>query len=367
MKITVLGSGNGGCAIAADLALSGNEVRLFDFERFGKNIQSIQERGGIEVTGKVKGFAKLNYAGFDVEKALDGAELIFVVGPAFSISPFAKEVKPYLKKDQIVIVCPSSCGGAIIFKSELGLTLDDEDYVITETSTLPYACRIIEPGKVEVFHKLTGGVYISALPGKFTNKVYKTFKTIYPGSEPAKSIFKTMLQTGNTIIHPAVTLLNTGRIESTNGDFFFYEDGATPAVGRLMKAMDEEKIAISNVLDAGLLPDPAVKLLQEYSTEESYENGYRSAPGFKGIKAQSQIDHRYFNEDVGYGLVFISKLGKQIGVSTPITDAMILIVSQVMERDYMEESALTPQKLGIDKLSVPEMKCIFNMKYEEIY
>ena len=34
MNIAVLGSGNGGCAVAFDCAANGHQVRLFDFEQF---------------------------------------------------------------------------------------------------------------------------------------------------------------------------------------------------------------------------------------------------------------------------------------------------------------------------------------------
>ncbi len=360
MKVSVLGSGNGGCALAADWSLHGHEVRIFDFEKFSTNIKAIAEKGGIEAEGKVSGFAKITYSGSDIKLALEGSEMIFVVGPAYSIKYFAEEVKPHLKKDQIVCVCPSSGGGAVVFKNSIGLDLKDDKYIISETSTLPYACRVYEPGTVKVFHKLTGGIYISALPGKFTNNVFEKFEKVHPGSEPAKSVFMTMMQTGNTIIHPSVTLLNAARIEDTEGDFLFYENGATPAAGRLMEALDNEKLEISKKLEAGIIRDIEVKLLQEYNAEESYENGYRTGPGFKGIKAQSQLDHRYFNEDVGYGLVFISELGKQIGVETPISDSVIKVVSTIMKRDYRLEGALTPKTLGIDKFSLEELKEIFN-------
>ena len=57
------------------------------------------------------------------------------------------------------------------------------------------------------------------------------FKEVYSGIEPAKSVLQTMLQNANPVIHPVVTLLNTGLIERNQGDFLFYEEGVTPAVG----------------------------------------------------------------------------------------------------------------------------------------
>ncbi len=360
MKIAVLGSGNGGVTVAADWSLNGHEVRLFDFEKYSANIDAINKNGGIYANGHVEGFAKLAYAGSDIKKALSGAELFFVVGPGYSTEAFGRACKPYLKKEQIVSICPSSCGGSIIFKTALVLSIDDENYVISETSTLPYACRVTEPGKTTVYHKLTGGLYIAVMPSKQIDKVYKIFKLVYPDALPVKSIFMTMMQTGNNIIHPSVTLLNASRIESTKGDFLFYEEGASPATGKLMEALDKEKLALSDKLEAGLIADIKVKIYQGYNQIEDYEIGYSTAEGFKGIKAQSQLDHRYLNEDVGYGLVFMSELGKQIGVETPVMDAMILITSIIAKRDFRKEEARTMKTLGLGHYTLDELKKIFN-------
>lgn len=359
MKVAVLGSGNGACAVAADLALLGHEVSLFDFDSFTVNIDAINLQGGIYCKGKIEGFAKLKYAGHDIQKAIESAEFILAIGPAYSTSAFAQAVKPHIRSEQYICVCPSSCGGAIVFKRTLGYELEDKNMVVSETSTLPYACRCYEPGKVHIFHKLSGGVYFAALPAEYANDALNRFRLLYPNIVLAKSLLMTMLQTGNNIIHPAVTLLNASRIESTNGDFYFYEDGATPAAGKLMKALDDEKMQLSDKLDIGLIPDPTVKIQQGYCIEESYENGYRTAPGFRGIKAQSRLDHRYINEDVGYGLVFISELSKQAGLATPVIDSVILLFSTIMQRDYRKEGALTPKSLGIDKYSTEQLKSLF--------
>ena len=56
---------------------------------------------------------------------------------------------------------------------------------------------------------------------------------------------------------------------------------------------------------------------QGYMLENNYGSGYRKAPGFLGIGAQPQLDHRYLNEDVGWGLVFMSRLARQVGIETP--------------------------------------------------
>ena len=94
---------------------------------------------------------------------------------------------------------------------------------------------------------------------------------------------------------------------------------------------------------------------QGYMLENNYGTGYRKAPGFLGIGAQPQLDHRYLNEDVGYGLVFMSKLGNQLGVDTPGMDAVIKVATIVIARDHRAEALRTPKSLGIADLSAEQL------------
>jgi opine dehydrogenase len=356
MNIAVLGSGNGGCAVAFDCAAHGHKVSLFDFEQFPESIKAVQNNGGIHCEGVLEGFQQVVYAGHEIGKALDGADIIYAVGPAYSTMPFAEACKPYLKQGQIVIVCPSSCGGSIEFKNGAGLEIRDEEVLLAETSTLPYAVRLLEPGKIRIFNKLTGGLFLATVPAKNTNSVLEKVRDVYPAMIAAKNILQTSLQNGNPVIHPAITLLNVGLIERTQGGFNFYEEGVTPAVGRLIEAVDKERIAIGKKLGVEVIPDPELGVMQGYMTEATYDTGFITAPGFEGVKAQSSLDYRYFNEDVGYGLVFLQKLAQQIGVNTPVMSAVITLVSLLMQRDYRGEAKRTMESLGLSGHSAEELE-----------
>jgi opine dehydrogenase len=355
MHITVLGAGAGGTAVAFDCASHGHDVRLFDFEQFPANVAKIAEQGGIHAEGDISGFGSIAYAGHDIDEALQDAELIYVVGPAYSTEPFGEAVAGKLSAGQTVVVSPSSCGGALAFKRAAGLELQDDAVRVAETSTLHYAVRLTEPGKIRVFLKLKAGNLLAALPGKHTGDILDLIADVYPSMEPAGSVLQTSLQNANPVIHPAVTLSNAARIEMTGGDFLFYEEGVSDSVGRLIEALDNERIAIGEKMGVRILPDPEMGVRQGYMLEANYGSGYRKAPGFQGIGAQPQLDHRYINEDVGYGLVFMSTLGQQVGVATPGIDAIINVASIVMARDYRAESLRTPATLNIAGLSAEEL------------
>jgi opine dehydrogenase len=162
MKIAVLGAGAGGTAIAFDCAAHGHDVRLFDFPQFPDNIAAVAGQEGIHAEGDIAGFENVAYAGHDIDEALRDSELIYVVGPAYSTEPFGEAVAGKLQPGQTVIVTPSSCGGALAFKKAAGLGISDETVRVAETSTLHYAVRLAEPGRIRVFLKLKAGNLLAA-------------------------------------------------------------------------------------------------------------------------------------------------------------------------------------------------------------
>ena len=126
-------------------------------------------------------------------------------------------------------------------------------------------------------------------------------------------------------------------------------------MGRMIEAVDRERIAIGDKIGITVVPDPEMGMRQGYMLENNYGSGYREAPGFLGISAQPKLDHRYLNEDVGYGLVFMSRLARQVGVKTPTIDSIIQITSVLMNRDYAAEALRTPESLGIGDRSAEEL------------
>jgi opine dehydrogenase len=358
VKVTVVGSGNGGLATAFDFADHGHTVRLYDNQHFPDHVADVATAGGIHATGVIEGFAEVAYAGHDAEEALEGAELVVLVGPAYSTQHQAADIAPHLVPGQAVLICPASCAGAITFKRSAGLALDDETITVGETSTLPYAVRIVAPGRINVFHKLHAGVFVAGLPRSGTDRLLSLIQDVYPGAEAASSVFQTTLQNGNPVIHPAVTLLNTGVIERMGGGFLFYEDGVTQAVGRAIEAVDRERLAIAEALGVPVLSEPDLGVLQGYMREANYSTGYSTAPGFLGIGAQSELDNRYLTEDVGYSLVFLSDLAGRVGVETPTMEALITMASVVLDRDFRTEAARTLTTLGLDHLSPGDLAAL---------
>jgi opine dehydrogenase len=355
MKVTVAGAGNGGLAVAFDWAQHGHDVSLYASANHPDNVDTVRANGSIVAEGLLEGAVQVVYSGTDAGRAMEGAEAVFVVGPAFATPDFGGELSPHLRPGMVVVICPGSCAGALAFKRAAGLSLHDDQVVVGETSTLPYAARADGQGTVHLFHRFHKGLFAAAVPQAGTSLLLDVLRQVYPSAEGAATVLQTTLQNGNPVIHPAVTLMNTGLLERTAGDFYFYEEGVTLSVGGLIRAVDNERLAIAKALGVTILSEPEIGVLQGYMTESNYTTGYSKAPGFRGIKAPDRMDSRYLSEDVGVTLVFFTDLANRLGVPTPVMNGIIDITSVVLDRDLRSEGARTMKSLGLDELSIEQL------------
>ncbi len=109
LNVTVVGSGNGGLAVAAEWSQQGNRVSVYSApEHAHHNIDGINAQGGIRCQGRFDELMPIAYAGSDIEAAMDGADVVFVVGPAFATEPHAAAMAPHLHPGTVVIICPTS-------------------------------------------------------------------------------------------------------------------------------------------------------------------------------------------------------------------------------------------------------------------
>jgi opine dehydrogenase len=164
----------------------------------------------------------------------------------------------------------------------------------------------------------------------------------------------TSLNNMGAIFHPALTLLNAGRIESTRGDYQFYVDGVTSSVARVLEVLDRERVTVAAAL--GIRAITATEWLQmAYDARgSSLGEAIHNNPGYHGIRAPANLEHRYIYEDVPMSLVPIAALGAQYGVQTRGIEAIVRLACIVHHTDYWR-TGRTLDKLGLEGLSVSEL------------
>lgn len=325
MKFAIIGAGNGGQSMAAHMTLLGHEVGLYDIQ--DSLIEAINRAGGIHVEGVLEGFALLR-ATSNLAETVKDADAIMITTTATAHKPVAQSIAPYLLDGQVILIFPGYWG-AMEFVStfkDLGMT---KDVVVAETESLIYTCRAIAPGHVNI-RKIKEGVEFAALPSHNSGRVMQTLGGVYPQLMPASSVIRTTLNNVNPVFHVPILLLNTGgRVESL-GDFYFYPEGASKSVVHVIEQLDQERINLGKAL--GIELDSSLDLLRRFYQIEAdtlYE-GFQNNPSYKIGKAPTTLNYRYIYEDIPYGLIPMSALGKALEVETPCINLLIDLACMIV-------------------------------------
>ena len=353
-NFTVIGAGHGGKAMAAHLALMGFAVRLYN--RTEDNIRVIQARGGIELEsyeGGPRGFGELACVTANMAEALEGSDVIMVVVPSTAHADIAREAAPHLRDEQVVVLNPGRTGGALEFVQVLKKNGCITRVIVSEAETLIYASRSDGPAQARIF-RIKESVPVAALPASCTGQVLEVLHTAYPQFIDGQSVLHTGLNNMGAIFHPALTLLNAGRIESTRGEFQFYIDGVTPSVANVLEVLDRERVTVAASL--GIRARTAMEWLKMAydTTGVDLHEAIHNQPGYYGIQAPPTLNHRYITEDVPMSLVPIASFGQRFGVSVRGIDSIIRLACIIHHTDYYRRGR-TVDKLGIGEWSVNEL------------
>ncbi len=361
-KIAILGAGNGGCAAAVDLTLRGFEVRLFS--RSESATVELAKLGGIElIEDGISKKAVPYLMSQRLPAVVQEADLIVVTTPAIGHEYLAKGIAGSLHDGQRILLNPGHTGGALHFANSLRQAGCRANVQLCETVTLTYICRVPQLGKVEVYRRTTN-LRCAAFPGKLTTALVPEIQTVFANIIPAVNVLETGFANINAIMHPAGMLGNAGWIEQSGGEFLYYREGITPAIGAWIDAVDRERLEIVRRL--GLPPLSFVEIFHQAglttaearATGSAYQAIHDSEANFR-IKAPPALDHRYIREDVGYGLVPMAEVGKLLGVKTPMMDALITLASTALGVDFRTEG-LTLGKMGLEGVSADRLPALLN-------
>ena len=353
-SIAVIGAGNGGCAAAVLLGQRGFEVRLWG--RSAATTAPLAAIGGVEHEGVLgEGLARVPLITNDPGAAITGAEMVLITAPTHAHADVARTIAPHLTPDQLVMAAP---GHTLLLIPDTIRWMGGRLGTYCDSSSLPFICRKSAPQRIKIT-RVAQILYFATFPGERLDEVAGRVRAVLPQILPRPSLLHTVFPYTNAIHHPPALLLNVGRVESTGGDYHHYYDGITPAVGRLIDALDAERIAVAAALGVAIEPLPQFFFHMGYTSAAGRDGGtaydvfHNSEPN-RFIRAPATIDHRFFNEDVPYGLLAIAELGKVAGVPTPCADAVIDIATVVAARPFRREG-LTRERMGIAGLTAAEV------------
>jgi opine dehydrogenase len=234
-----LGGGNGAHAMATDLSLKGFEVRICEAPEFEATFRTTLEQQGVKLIdawGKEE-FVNVSMATTDFRKAIEGVDYILLAIPAMGHEQFFNVIMPHLEGGQTIVSWPGNYS-ALRFATMLREKGTHKKVTLAGGHTLPWGCRMEEPGRVRIFVE-AWKLVIAILPARGAGRVLDDLRAMYPVTA-GKNVMSTSMNNLTPIVHSVGCVLNAGWIDTLGKDFYFYRLGTTLSVVRAIKAVYEE-------------------------------------------------------------------------------------------------------------------------------
>lgn len=353
MTVAVLGAGGGGLSSTVELTQAGHEVVLWN--RHNARLVPYRSSGEVKFRG-VRGIGSVRPAGFsdDLAAVVSQAEVIVVCLPSV-VHPQLFVDLAALKPSAPIVLNPGHTGGALHLRtvfSAAGVAPPP----VAEFSTLTYIARVDADGTVNTTGR-AGKISVACLPGGAD--ALRWAIQLFPGAHAVPDVLASSLSNVNLVLHPPGAVLGAAWVEATGGDFTFYVEGMTPGVGRVLDQLDGERLAVASAF-GHTLPSLLEEMIELGTVDEAAAKRRDTVGAIRGgiansfIAAPDSFAHRYYQEDLAFGLQPFIALAGVAGVTVPVADALMRLGATAVGGDLLA-NGLTARRLGIDTLSKNEL------------
>ena len=339
MKISILGAGNAGCAVAADLTLKGHEVTLIktSHSMHDDNFEYLQNNDGKMVLnefGEIK-TAYISKVTRDLTE-LKNSEVVIIYIQTNYHEQLIEKISDIIEDNQILLINPGYLSTAYVLKH-----CNDKKVIVAEAESSFIDGRIMEPGYFRVgFRNVRNpiGIY----PRERKEEAIRKLDKLDERFVYLDSIVEAAIHNPNLIVHTVGSVMSIPRIEKSKGDFCMYHEAYTrdnPSTWNILEALDKEKMLVLKKMG-----------FKELSYVEAckYRNSLNESEDAKEVflnyaemdtraKGPTKVDSRYISEDVPQGLVMLESLGKTLNIETPIASSLINIASAALDRNLRNE------------------------------
>lgn len=324
----MIGLGNTGLAMVSMLKGLGEVV--YGYNRKGKTTDNLRNVDKFEVAGlECDGFSS-DFIVDDIEQAVSQVDLIFVCIPATEHHDLSKQLEG-LGNIPPVVLLPGRVFGAFNFKTFL------PDSIVVEAQSVPHAARYLGEGRIEVY-ATKKSIQISSLELEEALLV----KSLLPEKisqmlVTERNYMEATLSSIGMVLHCAPMVFNSGLISNKSG-LKFYKDLISEDIANYMTQIDQERLDIGRELNLNL-GGINQWLQQQYSANQSdgLYSALQSIDCYAQIEAPNNLNHRYLNEDLVYGLFPLEVLGSKLGLETPYITNLIDSANLLVKKDFREQ------------------------------
>ncbi len=347
MRIAVLGGGHGAHAAAADLSEQGHEVRFW--RRDTAALQGLVAKGTLRLTDAAGSRdVPIHTVTPDIGRAVAGAELILMPGPATAQVDIARAMAPHLSDGQGILMPPGSFGTWVVMDT-LRAEGCTADLLLGESGTLPWLARMQGPEEVAIVTRATR-LPTGVFPYARAEAAFDLFSRAFPAVERLTDGLDGALMNAGPIIHPPLILMNAGPIEHFE-HWDIHNEGTQPAIRRVTDALDAERVAVREALGYGPPHFPLADHYDDSRPEWMYGQAAhdRLVVSSRWRETLDLTSHRYMREDVAIGLAFLVSVAGWVGVPAPVARGLLALAGAINGEDFLA-TGRTLQGLGLADL-----------------
>jgi opine dehydrogenase len=343
-RVAVLGAGGIGCGAAALLIERGHDVVLWSPS--GRGTAAFADGTALQAEGRLTGAYQPAIA-TDCAAAVGGADAVMVAVPGYGHRAVIDAMAGHLRPGQPVIISSHMSFSALyLARRAPGVPIAAWGTTVTTGRRLPGAAVRVS--------NIRDKVDVAALPAGKIDALTELCGALFGDRfVPREDLIAVSLSNVNPQNHLGMALCNFTRIEKA--EQWANWSGLTPAVGRLIEALDLERLAVATAFGA------AVRSVRDHF---HLSFGVPHGPlgdagailaGRDVSTGPASLDTRYITEDVPFGLVPSAMLGRIAGVPMPLHEAGIAMFSALYGRDFRAENDLLPE-LSLEGLTMQTLR-----------
>lgn len=355
MNITIVGSGNSGCAHAFCLTQNGHRISLLKTSHamHDENFEVLQRQKGIYGIDSTKPnpekvFVPIHCITRDPEEAFKDAEVVFVLTQSLQHPQIADYIAPYIQNIKAICIVPGNMG-SVYFRKLL-----PSNIIIAEGESSIIDARISEPGTVTICFRNVRNL-LSCNPAVDNEKGLRIFHSLFDTYCGCRSnIIETAMHNPNLIVHTVGTIMSASRIEHSKGEFWLYREAFTPSIWSLIRDLDKEKNEVISAYGGKACEYlECAKFRNETdlnrNAKEVFDEYSQTAP-----KGPMTINNRYITEDVPNGLCLLESLAQKKNILVPITTSLINIASSLLKTD-LRANARTLSSMNLSDIELDQL------------
>ena len=329
MNICVIGGGNIGTTLAADLSSLHPEYSIRLLTSRPSDFQTRIQINDIENERVI--FGTVGIISDNPSDTVCDSDIIFITHPSFMINDTLLRIKSYVKEGAYICVIPGFGGCEYYVHQHFGNSV-----TLVGFQRVPYIVRMLEYGRISNLLSRKPEIVVASIPASKINDVSCLIQELMQvPCVPAPNYLSVTLTPSNPLLHTARVYdlflnLSADSIMSRNPKFY---SEWTVRASEVLFGMDAELQQLcKSISDTILSSVVSLTIHYESNTPDELVQKMRSIISLKDIESplvcaesgfMPNIQSRYFIEDFPFGLCIIKGFCEIYHLKTPTIDKVL--------------------------------------------